>query len=191
MIPDEQAFLILTAKSNLDETMKKKLVGFAFVFLSVVIMSASAIVYESAQQTASQTIIDIASISLKSFELGNLEEGETKSYTKAELADLGEAIRVSTTKANVYLHLDSDIQVLSSLYTTYTLTIKFITVPSGSSHSVGETATTLTIANPDSGAIHLDATGTWAFDFELETTAKLVSSDQPATATIVVTAENA
>lgn len=171
--------------------MKKKLAGFAFVFLSVVIMSVSAIVYESAQQTASQTIIDVATINLKNFALGNLEEGETKSYTKAEVAELGEAISVTTTKATVYLHLDSDIQILDSLYTTYTLTVKYITVPAGSSHSVGGTAATLTIVNPDFDAIPLDAAGSWAFDFELETTAKLVSSDQSATATIVVTAENA
>lgn len=171
--------------------MKKKLVGFAFVLLSVVIMSASAIVYESKQQTASQTIIDVATINLKSFTLGNLEEGETKSYTKANVAELGNAISVSTTKATVYLHLDSDIQTLDSLYTTYTLTIKYITVPGGSSHSVGETAATLTITNPDFDSIPLDASGSWAFDFELETTAKLVNSDQPAMATIVVTAENA
>jgi len=169
----------------------KKIAGFAFVLLSVVIMSVSAIVYESAQQTASQTIIDVATISLKNFALGNLEEGETKIYTKAEVPNLGGAISVSTTKANVYLHLNSDIQTLDTLYTTYTLTVKYATVPSGSTHSNGETAATLTIASPDFGSTTLDAAGLWVFDFELETTAKLVSSDQSATATIVVTAESA
>ena len=171
--------------------MKKKIAGFAFVLLSVVIMSVSAIVYESAQQTASQTIINIATINLKNFALGNLEEGETKLYTKAELPNLGGAISVSTTKANVHLHLNSDIQTLDTLYTTYTLTVKYANVPSGSTHSIGETAATLTIATPDSGSITLDAAGLWVFDFELETTAKLVSSDQSAMATIVVTAESA
>jgi hypothetical protein len=171
--------------------MKTKIAGFAFVLLSVVIMSVSAIVYESAQQTASQTIIDVATINLKSFALGNIEEGETKIYTKAEVPDLGGAISVSTTKANVYLHLNSDIQSQDSLYSTYTLTIKYVTVPLGSTHSVGETAATLTIASPDFDPIPLDAAGSWVFDFELETAAKLVSSDQSATATIVVTAESA
>jgi hypothetical protein len=171
--------------------MKKKIAGSAFVLLSVVIMSVSAIVYESAQQTGSQTIIDVATINLKNFALGNLEEGETKIYTKAEVPNLGGAISVLTTKTNVYLHLNSDIQTLDTLYTTYTLSVKYSTVPSGSTHSVGETATALTIANPDFDSITLDADGLWVFDFELETTAKLVSSDQSSTATIVVTAENA
>jgi hypothetical protein len=171
--------------------MKKKIAGFAFVLLSVVIMSVSAIVYESTQQTASQTIIDVATINLKNFALGNLEEGETKIYTKAEVPDLGGAISASTTKANVYLHLNSDIQTLDTLYETYTLTVKFAIVPSGSTHSVGQTAATLTMASPDFDSITLDAAGSWVFDFELETTAKLVSSDQSATATIVVTAESA
>jgi hypothetical protein len=170
--------------------MKKKIAGFAFLLLSVAIMSVSAIVYESAQQTASQTIIDVATINLKSFALGNLEEGETKIYTKTEVPDLGGAISVSTTKANVYLHLNSDIETLDSLYTTYALAVKYAAVPSGSTHSVGETATTLTIANPDSESIPLDLAGSWIFDFELETTAKLVSSDQSATATIIVSAES-
>ena len=171
--------------------MKKKIAGFAFVLLSVVIMSVSAIVYESAQQTANQTVIDVATINLKSFALGNIEEGENKIYTKAEVPDLGGAISVSITKADVYLHLNSDIQTLESLYSAYTLTVKYVTIPSGSIHSVGEIATTLTIANPDFDSIPLDAAGSWVFDFELETTAKLVSSDQSATATIVVTAESA
>lgn len=170
--------------------MKKKIAGFAFLLLSVAIMSVSAIVYESAQQTASQTIIDVATINLKSFALGNLEEGETKIYTKAEVPDLGGAISVSTTKTNVYLHLNSDIETLDSLYATYALAVKYATVPSGSIHSVGETATTLTIANPDFNSVPLDAAGSWVFDFELETAAKLVSSDQSTMATIIVSAES-
>lgn len=167
--------------------MKKKLAGFAFVLLSVAIMSVSAFVYDQATQTIGQTIVEIADITLNSPALGNLEEGETKSYTKVDVPQLGAAISLTTTKANVYLHLDSDVQALGSLYTTYTLTVKYITVPSGS--SLSGTAATLTLAAPDA-VIALDTAGAWAFDFELTTTAKLVSSDQSTAASIVVTAES-
>jgi VCBS repeat-containing protein len=48
----------------------------------------------------------------------------------------------------------------------------------------------MTLASPDYAAINLDAAGSWTFDFEVTTTAKSVSADQPTTATIVVTAES-
>jgi hypothetical protein len=119
-----------------------------------------------------------------------LEEGETKNYTKADVAALGAAISTTTTKANVYLHLNSDIDSLSTYYTAYNITVKYITVPGGSSHSVGQTAANMTIAAPDPSAITLDLAGSWVFDFEITTTAKSVSIDQSSTATIVVTAES-
>jgi hypothetical protein len=170
--------------------MKSKLFGVMFLLLSVVIVSVSAFVYETSQQTVGQTIVDVATLTLQNSALGDLEEGETKSYTKADVATLGAAISITTSKADVYLHLNSDIDSLSTYYTTYTLTVKYIIVPGGSSHSVGDTATTMTIAAPDPAAITLDVAGSWAFDFELTTTAKTVSSDQATTATIVVTAES-
>jgi hypothetical protein len=170
--------------------MKTRMLGLAFVLLSITIASVSAFIYESAQQTLGQTIVNVATITLKNSALGNLEEGETRGYTKANLTELGAAISITTNKANVYLHLNSDIDSLGTYYTTYTLTVKYITVPGGSSHSVGQTAATMTIAAPDPAAITLDAAGSWAFDFELTTTAKSVSSDQATTATIVVTAES-
>jgi hypothetical protein len=170
--------------------MNKKLIGLAFVLLSIMIVSVSAFVYESATQTVGQTVINVATITLKNSALGTIDEGETKSYTKADVPALGAAISITTSKATVYLHLDSDIQNLNVTYTTYTFTVRYITVPGGSSHSVGQTAATMSIASPDPTAITLDAAGSWAFDFELTTTAKSVSSDQGTTATIVVTAES-
>ena len=169
--------------------MNKKIGGIAFVLLAMLIVSASAFVYESAQQTVGQTVVNVATLTLQNSALGDLEEGETKSYTKATVATLGDAITVTTTKANVYLHLDSDIDSLSTYYTEYTITVKFITVV-GSTYSVGDTAATMTLGSPDPAAIDLDAAGAWAFDFELTTTAKAVSSDQGSTATIDVTAES-
>jgi len=170
--------------------MKNRIIGTAFIVLAIFIASVLGLVYESAQQTVNQTIVNVATLTLKDSALGNLEEGETKSYTKADVATLGRAISVTTTKGNVFLHLDSDIDSLSTYYTTYDVTVKYITVPGGSSHSVGDTAGTMTIAAPDPAAITLDVAGSWAFDFELTTTAKSVSSDQATAPIIVVTAES-
>ena len=160
--------------------------------LSIIIVFVSAFVYETAQQTVTQTVTNIATLTLKNSALGTIEEGETKSYTNVTVAELGAAIDITTTKANVYLHLDSDIDSLSAYYTTYDVTVKFATVPGGSVlHTSGDTAATITLASPDTlTAIDLDAAGSWTFDFEVTTTADSVSADQPTTATIVVTAES-
>jgi hypothetical protein len=157
--------------------------------LSLIIAFVSAFIYETAQQTVTQTVINIATLTLSSAALGNIEEGETKIYTKVSVTDLGAAISITTTKANVYLHLNSDIDSLSAYYTTYDITVKFITVPVGSSHPVGGTACTMTLASPDA-AVTLDLAGSWVFDFEVTTTAESVSANQDTTATIVVTAES-
>jgi hypothetical protein len=170
--------------------LNNKILGVFFVLLSILIVSVTAIVYETAQQTVTQTIKNIATLVLNSPALGNIEEGETKSYNKTDVAALGDAISIATYKADVYLHLDSDVDSLSTYYTTYDITIKYATVPGGSSHSVGETAATITLVSPDPAGIGLDVAGSWTFDFEITTTAKSVSSDQATTVTIVATAEN-
>lgn len=170
--------------------MKKKIAGIAFVLLSIAIMSVSAYVYESGQQTVSSTVINIVTLNLKNSALGNVEEGQTFSYDKNNMTNFGAAISLTTAKPLVYLHLDSDIQNLNASYATYTLTVRYITVPGGSARSVGGTAATLTILAPDPAPISLDLAGSWAFDFELTATAKSVTLDQTATATIVVTAES-
>lgn len=171
--------------------MNNKILGVFFVLLSILIVSVTAVVYETAQQTVTQTIKNIATLVLNSPALGNIEEGETKSYTKADVVALGDAINITTYKANVYLHLNSDVDSLNAYYTTYTITIKYATVPGGSSHSTGQIAAIITIVSPDPAGIGLDVAGSWTFDFEITTTAKSVSSDQATTVTIVATAENA
>ncbi|HEX9861777.1 MAG TPA: hypothetical protein VGB11_00675 [Candidatus Bathyarchaeia archaeon] len=170
--------------------MKRKIVGTAFILLSILIVSVSAFVYESAQQTLGQTVVNIATITLKSSALGNLEEGETKTYTKTNVTNLGAAITLTTTKASVYLHLSSDLASQSAYYTTYNVVVKIATKPTGGTHTVGETVATLSLASPNSGAINLDVLGTWTFDFEVTTTAKTVTADQATTVTITVTAES-
>ena len=158
--------------------------------MSFTIASVSAFVYESAQMTVTQTIKEIANITLQNSALGDIEEGETKSYTKNEVPALGDAISVVTTKALVYLHLDSDVDSLNALYSTYDIVVKFATVPGGSTHSIGDTACTLTLGSPDYSSINLDVAGSWTFDFEITTTAQSVNADQPTTVTIIVSAES-
>lgn len=170
--------------------MNKKITGLILILLSTMIMTVSAFVYEQSQQTVGQTIVNVATLTLKNSALGNIEEGETKTYTKVDVADLGAAVSVTTTKANVYLHFDSDIQNLNTNYNTYSVTVKYIAVPVGSTQSVGQIAATMTIAAPDPAPVTLDVAGTWIFDFEITTTAKSVSTDQASTATVVVTAES-
>lgn len=166
-----------------ESKMKKIIVDITFIILAIAVVFVSA----SVQESANQTIVNVATLTLQNSPLGTLEEEETKSYAKATVASLGNAISITTTKASVFLHLNSDIYSLSAYYITYTLTVKYISVPGGSSHSVGDVAATLMIATPDSVSIPLDVVGSWAFDFELTTPAKAVSSDQATTATIVVT----
>jgi hypothetical protein len=166
------------------------LVGIALSILSISITAVSGLVYETAQHTVTQTVKVIATLTLQNSALGNIEEGQTISYTKATVSSLGDIVTISTTKNNVYLHFDSDVQALTSYYSTYTITVKYAAVGSGSTHSVGQTACTMTLASPDPAAVTLDVSGTWRFDFEITTTAKSVSSDQATTVTIVVTAES-
>lgn len=170
--------------------LKSKAISIAFIMVSVVIVAASAYVYETAQNTITQTVQNIATLTLNNSALGNIEEGQTLSYTKATVSSLGDIVTITTTKDTVYLHFDSDIQLLTTYYSTYTITVKYAAVGSGSSHTVGQTACTMTIASPDPTAVTLDKLGTWRFDFELTTTAKSVTSDQATTATIVVTVES-
>ncbi|MDH5440685.1 MAG: hypothetical protein OEZ48_02335 [Candidatus Bathyarchaeota archaeon] len=167
----------------------KSLVGVLFLTLSFSIVAVSAFVYEQASQTVTQTIVNVATITLQDSALGSIDEGETKTYTNVTVASLGDAISITTTKA-VYLHLSSDVDILSSDYTMYDIVVKFDTVPGGSSHTSGQTACTLTLASPSYSSINLDVAGSWTFNFEITTTASSVSSDQPTTVTITVSAES-
>ena len=170
--------------------LKKRSLGLFFILLSFSIVSVSAFVYDFAQQTVTQTIVEVATFTLQNSAFGNIDEGDTTTYTKTEVATLGDAISITTTKASVYLHLDSDLESLTD-YATYNIVVKFSQVV-GSTYSVGDTACTLTLASPDTGVspIDLDAVGTWKFDFEITTTPNSVDSDTPTTVTIDVTAES-
>jgi hypothetical protein len=165
-----------------------RLAGIILILLSFSIVGVSAYVYQQASQTTTQTIVEIATITLKNSDLGNINEGETKSYTKATVANLGDAVMITTTAANVYLHLNSDLDALS-FYSAYSVVVKFSQVVGGT-YSVGDTACTLNMASPDYSSIDLDAAGTWAFDFEISTTAGSVDSDSISTAIVIVTAES-
>ena len=170
---------------------KSRMMGVLLIALAFSVVGVSAYVYQQSQMTVTQTVNvkEIATITLQNSTLGNINEGETKSYTKNEVATLGNAIDITTTATNVYLHLNSDLDSQSS-YSTYSITVKFSTVPGGSAHSVGDIACTMTKAAPDPSGITLDVAGTWKFDFEVTTTANSVDSDTPTTVTIVVTAES-
>jgi hypothetical protein len=173
--------------------MNKKIAGIAFVLLSILIMSVSAFVYIQGNQTVKQTVRRVVStFTLKNADLGDLFEGETKSYTQAQVPLLGDAISITTAKAGVYLWLTSDIGALNSYYSEYTLTVTYATVPGGSGISSGSTAVVLDLDNQNATTgIPLDAAGAWSFDFALTTTAGTVSSDLTTTATITVSAEDA
>jgi hypothetical protein len=162
--------------------------GLLLIISSLTIIGVSAYVFENSNQSISQTVINIATVNLKSTALGPLREGERKIYNSTTIPDLGDVISITTTTENIYLHLDSDLDSVSG-YSAYSIVVKFSEVV-GSTYSEGDTACTLTLGSPDYSAIDLDAAGTWAFDFEINTTAGSVSSDTPSTVTINVSAEN-
>lgn len=172
------------------KNLRQSLAGVLFVLLSFTIVAVSAYVYETAQLQITQTIQEIATLTVQNSALGTIEEGETKSYTKATVSSLGNIVNVTTTKNGVYLYFNSDLDSLTTYYTTYNITVKFAAVGSGSSHSVGDVACTMTLVSPNPAAVTLDVSGAWRFDFEITTTAQSVSADQPTTVTIVVTAES-
>ena len=74
--------------------MKKRFTGLAFIALSILIVSVSAYVFESATQTVTQTVRDVAEITIQNSALGDISEGETISYTETEVSELGDAIRL-------------------------------------------------------------------------------------------------
>jgi hypothetical protein len=165
------------------------IVGIALIVLSISIAGVSGFVCEMAQHTVTQTEKVIACLVIQNSVLGNLEEGETKAYSKDTVSSLGNALGVTTTIDNVYLNFKSDFDTLSAYYSTYTIAVKYATVGSGSTHSVGDTACTMTL-NGSAIVVELDKTGVWSFDLAITTTALSVGSDQATTSTLVVTAES-
>jgi hypothetical protein len=173
--------------------MKTRKTWLALILLGLSIVSVSAFVYESAQQSVDQTIRDIATFNLKDSTLGDIEEGETRIYTKANVGSLGAAINITTTKEGVYLYLDSNLDGddLAASYSSYNVTVKFIAIADETStHHFGETACIMTMDSPYSSSVTLDKAGLWSFDFEIAMTAKSVTSDQGTSLTIIATAES-
>jgi hypothetical protein len=154
------------------------------------VLGVSAYVHEQTTQHNSQTVIEVANINIDDLSLGDINEGETKTYTRSTVPTLGDAIRITTTTANIYLHLNSNLDTQSSAYEIYTITLKYATVPESSNATSGDTAATLTPELPDPLAISLDASGTWTFDFEIKTKPNPVLSNTGKTVSIIVAAES-
>jgi hypothetical protein len=139
-----------------------------------------------------QTITNIATLTVSNSALGDIEEGQTITYTKAATTSLGNIVSLTTTKDGVYLNFTlSDTAVLTTYYSTYQIVVKFAAIGTGSTHAIGDVACTATLGAPNPASVTLDKVGTWSFDFEVTTTAKSVSADQATTATVTVTAQNA
>ena len=163
--------------------------GLLFIVLASTIAAASAYIYQSATQTVTQTIREIASLTLQNSALGEINEGETKTITKATVATLGSAVSVTTT-STLTLHFSSDLASQASSYSTYDVVVKLASKPAGSSLIVDNAYATMSIGTPNPAGFALDAAGTYVFDFEVTCTARSVSSDTPTTVTITVSAES-
>ena len=156
----------------------------------MLIVSVSAFVYEQATNTVTQTIVEVANITLDQGTLGSISEGQTILYTATNTSSLDDILSITTQQANVYLHFDTDLDSQSGNYATYQIVVKAGTVQ-GSTISTGDTVATLTLVSPDAASgIDLDTAGAWTFDFEITTTADNVSSDTPTTVNITVSAES-
>ena len=168
------------------------MVGTLLIVISMVIISVSAFVYQQAFNTVTQTIVEVANITLTQGVLGNIDEGQTILYTASNTSSLNDIIGITTSKANVYLHFDTDLNAQSGNYTNFQIVVKVgDTVPVASSNSTGDTTATLTIVNPDTtSGVVLDEAGAWTFDFEITTTTKSITIDQAVTVSITVLAES-
>ena len=165
----------------------RKIAGLMLMLLSFLIILVSAFVYDQASQTTIQTITDVGSLSISNAALGNIEEGETIVYTPTNTSAVNNILTVNTGKPHVYLHIDTDLDNQSGNYTTYEIKVIVDTAPG----SLSGTVATLTIADPDTTTgIDLDTSGTYIFDFQVTTTAQLVSSDRPTAVHIAVSAES-
>jgi len=161
------------------------------LMLCFTVIVVTAYVYEQATMSVDLTVVEVATITLKSSDLGTINEGESKTITDVTVANLGDAISITTTTGtSVYLHLDSDLESVSSALSTYDIDVVYATIPGGGTGTVGNAACTLTKASPDYSSITLDAAGTWTFDLEIDLVAGSVSSDDVTQVDIIVTAES-
>lgn len=167
--------------------MKKSIFGLLLIVLSLAIITTSAFIYEQASQTTTQTILEIASLTLNSAALGNIEEGDTVLYTPANTSAVDDILSITTGKANVYMHIDTNLDGQSTYYNTYQIEVVVSSAPVGS--TLSGTVATLSISSPDTATgIDLDVAGDYVFDFQVETSAKQVSGNQGSTVNITVSA---
>lgn len=174
---------------KMNPSRKDKLKGILLLLLSFSVVTVSAYVYQQATMTIDQTIVEVATITLKNSDLGNLKEGQSATYNKSTVANLGDAISLITQESNVYLHLDSNLDTMTT-HSTYEVVVKAFTVPGGSAISSGDTVCTINIGSPDYSAVDLDVSGTWTFDLEISTSVGSVDNDVVTQATIIVSAES-
>jgi hypothetical protein len=169
---------------------QSKFSALLILFVSVSVIGVSAYVFEQRTQSLTQNIVNVASFTLRNCDLGPLKEGETRTYDKAQIDTLEEAIKIQVddSVSHVDLNLDSDLYQLSDFYSTYDIVVRFSKVV-GDTYSSGDIACTLSIGAEDYSSIELDEPGIWSFDFELTTTAKSVAENTPSTVTAKVTAE--
>ena len=169
--------------------MKKSIFGLLLIILSFAIVATSAFIYEQASSTATQTILEIASLTLNNAALGDIEEGDTVLYTPANTSAVNDVISVTTGKANVYMHIDTNLEGQSTYYNTYQIEVVVDSAPGGS--GLSGTVATLSIGSPDTATgIDLDVAGNYVFDFQVTTSAKQVSGNQGSTVNITVSAES-
>lgn len=158
--------------------------------LGFLVINISAYVYEQSSQTISQNIVEIATITLKNSDLGNINEGQTQTYTSATIPNLKNAVSIAITVENVRLHFNSNLDEYSEAYSTYDIDIILAEKPDRSSLEVGSTVCTLSPSSPDYSSVNLDVVGTYRFNFEITTTANSVDEDTPTSVTIVVSAQS-
>jgi hypothetical protein len=176
---------------NYLKTIQKRYKILAICLVFIAVAAVSAYVYESGQVLVTQTVKNVATLTISNSALGNIEEGQTIVYTKSDTASLGDIVILNTTKDGVYLNFAlSNTTVLTTYYSTYQIVVKFASVGADSTHTVGTVACTMTLETPNPTSVNLDKAGNWSFDFEITTTAKTVSADQPTTATVTVTSQS-
>jgi hypothetical protein len=187
---DPESISLILNQKRLKSIIKKgsKVSGLLFLLFGLMITGVSAYFYQHTTMTVTQKNAEIATITIKNFDLGNIKEGETRTYTSSEVANLGEAIKITTTTEPVYLHLDSNLDTLGSLFSTYKISVLYKTVPPDGTYS--GTASLITLSSPEPPYIVLNVTGTWVFDLSVEITANSVDSNTPTTVTIIASAES-
>jgi hypothetical protein len=163
------------------------LVGIVLVMLSVSVVTVSGLVFETSHYSASYATKLISELSLPNLGLADIEEGDTKAYSKDTELCLGNAVEVITTEDNVCLNFTSDIDSSNEFYSMYNITVKYAAIGNGSIYSLEDIACTMTLASP-SVLVSLDKAGVWSFDFEISATAKSVISDKTTVVTIQVIA---